>query len=170
MTRAETNLPLPLDIRAAQAADHTSMAALLLACHRHYWGQRPGDTERTSRAVDHILNQPGSVTMLIGWRDDEPVGFATYTILHPAPTEAGTLFLKDLFVVPAERGRRTGETMLRHLAGLAVAQGCSRFDWTAETDNPKAIAFYQRLGASLVTEKVYFRFTGDDLASFAAGA
>jgi hypothetical protein len=38
------------------------------------------------------------------------------------------------------------------LARLAVERGCVRFDSTAETDNPEALAFYDRLGAGRVAE------------------
>ena len=60
--------------------------------------------------------------------------------------------------------------MLAHLAALAVARGCVRLDWTAETDNPGALAFYDRIGAKRITEKVYFQLDGDALKQMAAGA
>lgn len=158
-----------LQIRSATAQDHAAMASLLLACQRHYRGQRPGQSAEAAAAADRILDGRSGVEMLIGWRGDVPVAFATVTILLPAPTEHGTLFLKDLFVLDGERGQGTGETLMRALARLAVARGCTRFDWTAEADNPRAIAFYGRIGAGQVPEKVYFRFTGAALAAFAAG-
>lgn len=94
-------------------------------------------------------------------------GFATYTLLHPAPTADGTLFLKDLYVSAAARGKGVGIALMRHLARVAYDLGCTRFDWTAETDNPSALAFYDELGAERVTEKVYFRLSADRLGEFA---
>jgi ribosomal protein S18 acetylase RimI-like enzyme len=58
--------------------------------------------------------------------------------------------------------------MLEYLARLAVSRGCVRLDWTAETSNPRALAFYDRLGARRVTEKIYFRVDGDMLQKWAA--
>jgi ribosomal protein S18 acetylase RimI-like enzyme len=44
-----------------------------------------------------------------------------------------------------------------------------RFDWTAETDNPEALHFYDGLGARRVAEKVYYRCEGETLHRLAAG-
>jgi GNAT superfamily N-acetyltransferase len=43
--------------------------------------------------------------------------------------------MKDLFTVAQVRGQGIGRMIMRFLARLAVARGCVRFDWTAETDN-----------------------------------
>jgi len=56
---------------------------------------------------------------------------------------------------------------MRFLARLAVERGCVRFDWTAETDNPDALGFYDRLGARRVADKVYYRFDGEALQRLA---
>jgi hypothetical protein len=53
------------------------------------------------------------------------------------------------------------------IARYAVEHDCVRFDWTAETSNPGALRFYSSLGARRVEEKIYFRFEGEDLLSFA---
>lgn len=75
--------------------------------------------------------------------------------------------MKDLFVVKAARGLGIGRKMMLHLAKMAHDLGCKRFDWTSERDNPKAVAFYDSLGADRVVEKVYFRFCGGRLGKFA---
>ena len=85
-----------------------------------------------------------------------------------APSLGGQLFMKDLFVAPEARGRGAGQALMEFLARLALARGCVRFDWTAETSNPAALAFYDRLGARRIEEKVYFRFDGEALRALAA--
>lgn len=78
--------------------------------------------------------------------------------------------MKDLFVSKGARGSGLGEQFMRYLAKHAVELGCHRFDWTAETDNPRAVAFYDELNASRVEEKVYFRFSDVKLRAFADSA
>jgi ribosomal protein S18 acetylase RimI-like enzyme len=78
--------------------------------------------------------------------------------------------MKDLFTLAEARGRGVGRTLMAFLARQAMERGCVRFDWTAETDNPEALAFYDRLGARRVAEKVYYRFEGETLRQFAEGA
>ena len=153
--------------RIAGAADLDVVADLLLATNRYYWGVRAGAEAATRRAAEDLVGGGADCKMLIGWIDGAPVAYATFAILHPAPSEHGTLFMKDLFVVDGARDKGLGEVMMRRVAALAVARGCVRFDWTAETDNPRALDFYDRLAATRVTDKVYFRFAGEDLARFA---
>ena len=154
--------------RIAGAADLEVVAALLLATNRYYWGPREGAEAATRQAAEDLLGGGADCKMLIGWLEDTPATYATFAILHPAPSEHGTLFMKDLFVVEGARDKGLGEVMMRRVAALAAARGCVRFDWTAETDNPRALAFYDRLSAQRVTDKVYFRLAGEDLTRFAA--
>ena len=156
--------------RIAGLADLEVVAALLLTTKRYYWGEHADNQATTRRAAEDLLGGGADCKMLIGWWDGAPAAYATFAILHPAQSEHGTLFMKDLFVLDGARDKGLGEVMMRRLAALAVARGCRRFDWTAETDNPRALAFYDRLSAQRVTDKVYFRFTGEDLARFAATA
>ena len=76
--------------------------------------------------------------------------------------------MKDLYTTDARRGFGIGKRMMAYMASLAVALGCKRFDWTAETDNPGAIRFYDDIAAERVEEKVYFRFSSQNLARLAA--
>lgn len=59
--------------------------------------------------------------------------------------------------------------MLHHLAALAVARGCARFEWSVLDWNENAIAFYRKLGAVAMDDWTVYRVTGDALARLAAG-
>ncbi|WP_074388755.1 GNAT family N-acetyltransferase [Mangrovibacter phragmitis] len=75
--------------------------------------------------------------------------------------------MKDLFTSAAVRGQGVGKSLMQFIAAFAIEHGCTRFDWTAETTNPKAAEFYLSLGASLIEEKQYFRLDHQRLATFA---
>ena len=74
------------------------------------------------------------------------------------------LYLEDLYVQPAQRGAGIGKALLRHLAALATERGYGRFEWSVLDWNSNAIAFYQGMGASVMTEWQICRVTGDGLA------
>ncbi len=78
--------------------------------------------------------------------------------------------MKDLFISRRVRGGGLGRQFMVHIASLALSMGCRRFDWTAETDNARALAFYDDLGASRIDEKVYFRFDDAGLEAFVLGS
>ncbi len=73
---------------------------------------------------------------------------------------------RSLHISSSERPG-VGKSLMRFIAAFAVEHGCTRFDWTAETTNPKAAKFYLALGASVVEEKQYFRLNNQGLAAFA---
>ena len=156
--------------RIADEDDFDVVATLFKATSQHYWGAQEGAEAAARRAAEALLQDGSDCRAMLGWLDGKPVAYATFAVLYPGPTEHGVLFMKDLFVLGDQRGKGLGEELMRRLAALAVELGCSRFDWTAETSNPRATAFYDLLSAERVEEKVYFRFSGDNLARFAESA
>lgn len=105
----------------------------------------------------------------IGELDGAPAGMALF--FHNFSTWTGWrgLYLEDLYVTPKARGRGVGKALLRHLAALAVARGCTRFEWSVLDWNAQAIRFYRAMGAAPMDEWTVYRMTGDALARLAAG-
>lgn len=75
------------------------------------------------------------------------------------------LYLEDLYVRPAYRGRGYGKALLCHLAKLAVERRCARMEWAVLDWNARAIEFYQSLGARPVEGWTIYRLTDDALAT-----
>ena len=107
---------------------------------------------------------------LICRRRGRPVGFALYFFTYSTFLARPTLYLEDLFVLPAERGRGAGLALLRALARLAVRRGCGRMEWTVLDWNTPARRFYRALGAGFRTEWVLTRLAGAPLARLAGTA
>jgi GNAT superfamily N-acetyltransferase len=99
----------------------------------------------------------------------QPVGFALY--FHNFSTFLGKqgLYLEDLFVRPAYRGRAIGKALLRHLAALALERGCGRFEWAVLDWNRPARDFYEALGAQAKSDWIIHRLSGDALQRLADG-
>jgi GNAT superfamily N-acetyltransferase len=97
-----------------------------------------------------------------------PAGFALY--FHNYSTWRGNagIFLEDLFVRPAFRGRGIGKALIAAVAAIAVAEDCSRFEWAVLDWNTPAIDFYRSLGAIPLSEWTTMRLSGPPLAALAA--
>lgn len=80
------------------------------------------------------------------------------------------LYLEDLYVQPAHRGSGLGKALLQHLAALAVQRDYGRFEWCVLDWNENAIAFYKKMGATLMPDWRLCRATGPALQAIAAGA
>lgn len=77
------------------------------------------------------------------------------------------LYLEDLFVQPAQRGRGYGKALMVYLARLALARGCGRFEWAVLDWNTPAIEFYRSLGAVPQDEWTVQRLSGEALRKLA---
>lgn len=77
------------------------------------------------------------------------------------------LYLEDLYVRPAQRRRGIAQALLQRLATLAVERGYGRFEWSVLDWNANAIAFYERMGATVMPDWRICRVTGAALAAFA---
>jgi GNAT superfamily N-acetyltransferase len=106
---------------------------------------------------------------LICERGDEAIGFALYFFTYSTFMARPTLYLEDLFVLPAERGRGAGRALLAALARVAVRRGCGRMEWTVLDWNTPSIEFYQALGARLRRDWILTRLTGMPLRRLARG-
>lgn len=105
--------------------------------------------------------------VLIAEEDDQAVGFALF--FHNYSTFLGQpgIYLEDLYVKKAFRGRGYGKALLRKLAQLAIERECGRLDWSVLDWNVPAIDFYKSLGAVSMEEWLGFRLTGKALENFA---
>ena len=107
---------------------------------------------------------------VFGCIDGEACGFALY--FHNFSTFVGKpgLYLEDLYVRPAARGRGLGSHMLAWLAKLALERGCGRFEWAVLDWNEPALKVYRGLGARAADEWTLHRITGEALVQLAAKA
>ena len=157
-----------ISCRFASKADAAAVGELFYRCDLHYWGDKAPSAEAMAAHVrDHVLADGAQVEIVLAEQAGQALGFASFAILYPAPDLGGMLYLKDLFTLEAARGKGIGLRLMRFVARIALERGCVRFDWTAEDVNPRAMAFYDRIGAKRVTDKVYYRFDGEALARFA---
>ena len=101
--------------------------------------------------------------VLLCCRDADPVGFALYFFAYSTFAARPTLYLEDLFVMPAHRGGGAGRALLIALARIAVRKGCGRMEWAVLDWNRSAIRFYRRLGATLRKNWTLTRLTGGPL-------
>jgi GNAT superfamily N-acetyltransferase len=121
---------------------------------------------RASEASLHeaLFGAAPAAAAVVAYADDEPVGFALWFYTFSTFLAMRGLYLADLFVVPAWRGRGVGRALLTHLARIAVAGGCGRMEWSVLDWNDPAIRFYRSVGAEPMGGWTVYRLTGEALA------
>ena len=152
-------------IRAAAPADVSQI--LRFVRELAAFEREPDAVEATEASLHDALFGPHPAAEAVVAEAGEPLGFALF--FHNFSTWTGKrgLYLEDLYVTPAARGRGVGKALLRHLAGVAVDRGCARFEWSVLDWNADAIAFYRSVGAVGMDEWTILRVTGDPLARLA---
>ena len=100
----------------------------------------------------HLFGARPVVESVVAEARGRIVAFALFFTNYSTFLAKPGLYLEDLFVEPAERGAGIGAAMLTHLAGLAVARGYGRFEWSVLDWNESAIRFYERMGATVMPD------------------
>jgi GNAT superfamily N-acetyltransferase len=111
----------------------------------------------------HLFGERPVVECVVAEADGTVVGFALFFTNFSTFLGRPGLYLEDLYVQPAHRGRGLGRALLAHLAAVAIGRGCGRFEWSVLDWNGDAIAFYEKLGATVLPDWRICRVTGNAL-------
>lgn len=115
-----------------------------------------------------LFSDKPSAEAIVGVEDGEVVAFALYFHNFSTFLTRKGLYLEDLYVKQAHRGKGYGRDLLVALAQIAVERQCGRFEWSVLDWNESAIRFYESMGAALLPDWRICRVTGDALTKLAA--
>jgi len=135
-----------LRLRAAEAADVPAIFKLIgeLADYERLRDQMVGRMEDLRR---HLFCEPRFAQATMAEWDGQLAGFALYFFNYSTFLCQPGLYLEDLYVRPAFRGRGIGLGLLKSLEQRAIEAGCGRFEWSVLDWNQSAIDFYLEFGA-----------------------
>jgi GNAT superfamily N-acetyltransferase len=127
------------------------------------------EVEATVERLQESLFGPGAITRAVICEiDGKPAGFAIWFYNYSTWQARKGLYLEDLYVTPEYRGSGAGRMLLKHLARIALAEGCGRFEWSVLDWNEPAIRVYEAVGAEPLSEWTRYRLTGKELEALAA--
>ena len=114
-----------------------------------------------------LFGEPARAYCDIAEADGEPVGFALWVYNFSTFVGRAGIWLEDLYVRPAARGRGAGKALLAHLARRCRDENLGRLEWAVLNWNTPSIGFYDALGAEALTGWTTRRLAGDALARLA---
>jgi len=117
----------------------------------------PGNDKATPRVFCDIAELGG-----------EPVGFALWFYTYSTFQGRHGIYLEDLFVRPAARGKGVGKALLGRLALRCREEGLGRLRWWVLNWNEPSIGFYRSLGAQSHEDWTTFGLSGAALERLAA--
>jgi GNAT superfamily N-acetyltransferase len=153
-------------IRPAQPGDEAEITTMIyeLATFEHSVDQctvtetqmRTALFGPTPTAHAHVAEVGGRIAAGAVWY----ISFSTWD------GQAG-IYLEDLFVRPAFRRRGLARALMRELASICVASGYSRLTWAVLNWNADAIALYDEIGGTPLSEWTSYRVSGSSLSALA---
>jgi GNAT superfamily N-acetyltransferase len=157
----------PFTLRAAAPADAPAIVGLI---------RELADFEKLSHLVivtpdslhQHLFGGRPVVEAMVAEVQGSVVAFALFFTNFSTFLGKPGLYLEDLYVQPAHRGTGVGKALLKHLGALAVQRDYGRFEWSVLDWNANAIAFYEKMGATVMPDWRICRVTGAALQAFAA--
>ena len=159
--------PDELTIRLARASDTPAILAFIreLAEYEKLLDEVVAD-EAALRAT--LFDGRPAAEVLIAELAGAPVGFALFFQSYSTFLARPGLYLEDLFVRPAARGKGVGGALMSACARIAVERDYGRFEWSVLDWNEPALRFYRELGAVPLADWTMQRLTGAPLAALAA--
>ncbi|WP_334177026.1 GNAT family N-acetyltransferase [Pseudoxanthobacter sp.] len=160
---------MSLVIRRAVAGDEQLVMGFVqaLAEYEHLAGEVAADAAAIGRAL--FGDNPRVFCEIAEW-NGQPAGFALWFYTFSTFVGRHGLYLEDLFVDPALRGRGIGKALLAELARRCVAEELGRLEWSVLDWNAPSIAFYKAQGAQMMDAWTTCRVAGPALARLAAAA
>ncbi|MBR0085805.1 MAG: GNAT family N-acetyltransferase [Lachnospiraceae bacterium] len=99
--------------------------------------------------------------------DDREVGFALYFNNFSTFVGKAGLYLEDLYIEPAYRGKGYGKAVFKRLAEIACERDFGRIEWSCLKWNKPSIDFYLSLGAVPMDGWTVYRLAGDAIKELA---
>ena len=150
-------------IRWAQADYAGHMHPLMRALYAHDMPDAPDPSPTAVSAhVDTLLRAQTPHRLAVAWDGTgTAIGLAAVgifaSISDPRPENRWQMELKELFVLPGHRGRGIGAALMTWVERRARERSTCRLDWHVKRDNLKGIAFYERIGAAVVVDRISMR-------------
>ncbi|SHO43453.1 GNAT family N-acetyltransferase [Anaerocolumna xylanovorans] len=121
----------------------------------------------TEEILKDSLFHRGVAKALIAEYDGKPVGYAIYFFNFSTFTGKAGIYLEDIYMKPAFRGKGYGKALLGEVAREAVKRGCPRLEWACLNWNKPSINFYESLEAKHLDEWRTYRITGENIRKLA---
>jgi GNAT superfamily N-acetyltransferase len=156
-----------LAIRAARRQDSALIFALVRELAEYEKLSNEVDATEDMIAAALFAPTPRLYCDIAEW-DGAPAGFAVWFLNFSTFRGRHGIYLEDIFVRPAYRGRGIGKALMARLARACVDEGWARFEWAVLDWNVRSIAFYQSIGAEVMDEWKVCRLSGEALNRFGA--
>ena len=143
-----------INIRSAELRDIPALGRLLYEVHKVHSDVRPdlfkaGARKYTDEQLEEIL-QSGERPVFVAEQDEQVAGYAFCSpkqlVGDRSMTDVRTLYIDDLCVDEATRGKHIGTKLYDFVLDFAKRQGYYNVTLNVWADNKAAVEFYEKIG------------------------
>jgi len=145
-------------IRPAQRQDAQQIVGLIRAMAQYE--KLENQVVVTPELLQTFIFDQHKAEVLLLEKQGIAVGYALFFESFSTFMGRSGLYLEDLFVNQAERGRGMGKALFKAVAAEAVRRGCPRLEWACLDWNQPSIDFYRSLQAEAMEQWTTYRLTG----------
>lgn len=159
---------MTLTIRFATPRDAETIVQLIRGLAEYE--RDPGAVEVTAAQIrTQMESADPPFECLLAEYDAEAAGFALFFRNYSTWRGRAGLYLEDIFVREAYRGRGVGGALMRRLIQITVERGWARMEWAVLNWNTPAQSFYREHGARPLDNWTTWRLDGDALVRGSRG-
>ena len=158
---------MSLTIRPAVATDAAQIIGFIADLAAYEKLSHEAKATEADIVRDLFGDNPKVFCEIAEW-DGQPVGFTLWFYTYSTFQGRAGIWLEDLYVDPALRGKGVGKALLVNLAKRCVAEGLGRFEWWVLDWNTPSIDFYTSQGGVMQDEWTKVRVDGDALLKLGA--
>ena len=123
-------------------------------------------TGNSQELEKHLFGDSPCIEAIVAVVEGKIVGFGLFFQNYSTFLTKPGIYLEDLFVLPEYRRRGIAKGILMYLVDLAIARNAGRLEWSVLDWNENAIAFYEKIGATVLPDWRICRLTGEALTSY----
>lgn len=143
-----------IEIRRAQKDDIDILYELIYEIAKFHNQEQFVLTSR-EEMLNAGFNENPKFGALIARYNGEVAGYLSFTWNYSIWNGGNYMNMDDLFVLETFRGKRVGEQLMLHAKGICETNKINSIRWEVESNNSKAISFYNRLGAKMYSKGIF---------------
>jgi len=154
-------------LRATTMADIPTLHRLMRDFSAHERAQERFQITE-DRLHEALFSPNPAISSVLADSDGMTVGFALWFFFFGTFSGRYGLWVANIYVQKPYRGNGIGFALFRHMARIAVEKDCVAMQWDVNVWNRQAVAFYDRIGSTSVSDtRLVKEMTGEALTALA---
>ena len=152
-----------LSFRPARTTDFDAVLDLARQLASHIETDDPPLT--VAQFERYYVNPDGPMHLLLALREERVVGMISWTLTHELYSADTRVYISDVSIDHAARGQGVGAALMNQVRLWARLNHASKIAWEVWHRNFSAMAFYEKLGASVDDEAMSYVLRLEDSIS-----